>query len=168
MNKWGNKWMTGDHLWLTEPQQMRGTTMNDQQWNNNHRRWNHPTMSYRKWAKMTSIIVWALDKFFVCSFLVFFFFQLTNCISLFFRIYTTVNDGYWCTTPPPAPASQTTACGVDCGSKDDDTKPDHDSTPYHCHEPLLVGWKGVLHERDRWARGCFPFLFLYLFLFLNQ
>jgi hypothetical protein len=22
----------------------------------------------------------------------------------------------------------------------------YDSTHNHCHEPLLVGWKGVLHE----------------------
>jgi hypothetical protein len=41
------------------------------------------------------------------------------------------------------PASRATAHGVDHRWNDDEA---HDSTLDHHHEPLLVGWKGVLHE----------------------
>ena len=44
-------------------------------------------------------------------------------------------------THHPAPASRATARGVGRGWNDDDT---HDSTLDHRHEPLLMGWKGVL------------------------
>ena len=54
-------------------------------------------------------------------------------------------------THHPPPASQATAHGVDCRWNDDEA---HNSTLDHHHEPLLVGWKGVLckvwvHERVR-------------------
>ena len=41
------------------------------------------------------------------------------------------------------PASQATAHGVDRSWNDNEA---HDSTLDHRHEPLLMGWKGVLHE----------------------
>ena len=41
------------------------------------------------------------------------------------------------------PASQATAHRVDHGWNDTEA---HDSTPDHCHKPLLMGWKGVLRE----------------------
>ena len=46
-------------------------------------------------------------------------------------------------THHPPPASRATARGVDRGWNDYEA---HDSTPDHRHEPLLVGWKGVLRE----------------------
>ena len=55
-------------------------------------------------------------------------------------------------THHPPPASRATARGVDRGWNDDEP---HDSTPDHRHEPLLVGWQGVLREvrvRERVAR----------------
>ena len=55
-------------------------------------------------------------------------------------------------THHPPPASRATARGVDHGWNETEA---HDSTLDHCHEPLLVGWKGVLHEvrvRERAVR----------------
>ena len=46
-------------------------------------------------------------------------------------------------THHPPPASRATARGVDRGWNDTEA---HDSTLDHRHEPLLVGWKGVLCE----------------------
>ena len=46
-------------------------------------------------------------------------------------------------THHPPPASRATAHGVDHGWNDNEA---HNSTPYHHHEPLLMGWKGVLRE----------------------
>jgi hypothetical protein len=93
-------------------------------------------MSYGKRAQMTSIVVWALGKFFFVRFL---FLQLTNCISLFFRIYTTANDGYWCMTPNlTMTAPPTTAMS-------------------HC----LWGGKGCyMKGTGGWGVVVFPFLFL--------
>jgi hypothetical protein len=58
---------------------------------------------------------------------------------------------------PPAPASRATAHGVDHGWNDDDT---YGSTPDHCHEPLHMGWKGVLREVQ-------PILFYFVFFVLQ-
>ena len=65
----------------------------------------------------------------------------------------------------PPPASRATARGVVRGWTDDET---HDSTLDHRHEPLLVGWKGVLvrygcMRREKWdgskvGRGFLNFL----------
>ena len=55
-------------------------------------------------------------------------------------------------THHPPPASRATARGVDRGWNDTEA---HDSTPDRRHEPLLVGWKGVLREvrvRERAVR----------------
>jgi len=51
--------------------------------------------------------------------------------------------------PPAAPASRATARGVDRGLKGTDD----DSTPNHCHEPLLMRWTGgAMGVQDRQPR----------------
>jgi len=47
------------------------------------------------------------------------------------------------TSTPPTPASQAIACEGIVGRMTMRTR----EAPNHCHEPLLMGWKGVLCER---------------------